>query len=251
MAQLSPQDIENMEKKGQMVPESRGFVLTRSFYAGSHAIGSMWTGDNAALYTHIKGQIAMGLSLSASGYSLTGSDLGGFFISADFNCEMLLRFFQAGLGHTFFRHHSLLNNPLAEAFRWLDDDLSASSQECGAELRRLLKHRVLLSPHLFSTSVYYHLTGTPIQHAVHEYSPDFQRDTYIDGYLSGGLRFFTGVETSSRSPLKVNLTHVNNVILKTLTSSINQNHVHIQIPVVEYTGNYIFSEIMSKKQIVT
>ncbi|KAF4665243.1 hypothetical protein FOZ61_011117 [Perkinsus olseni] len=61
-------------------PGQRPFVLTRSFYVGSHMYGPMWTGDNEANWAHLQAVLPMLITLSATaGYSFVGADVGGFF----------------------------------------------------------------------------------------------------------------------------------------------------------------------------
>ena len=43
---------------------ARPFVLTRSFFAGSQKYGAVWTGDNAAEWSHLKASTPMLLSLN-------------------------------------------------------------------------------------------------------------------------------------------------------------------------------------------
>ena len=45
----------------------RPFVLSRSFYAGSQRWGAVWTGDNAAQWSHLKQAAPMLLSMSVCG----------------------------------------------------------------------------------------------------------------------------------------------------------------------------------------
>ncbi|CAF4754568.1 unnamed protein product, partial [Rotaria magnacalcarata] len=55
----------------------RPFVLTRSFFAGSQRTAAVWTGDNAAHWSHLKVAVPMLLSLSVTGISFVGADVGG------------------------------------------------------------------------------------------------------------------------------------------------------------------------------
>ena len=55
---------------------------------------AIWTGDNAAEWGHLKASIPMCLSLSISGISFVGADVGGFFGNPD--SELMMRWYQAG-----------------------------------------------------------------------------------------------------------------------------------------------------------
>lgn len=57
--------------------EQRPFILTRSFFAGTQRYSAVWTGDNTAEWGYLKVSISMCLSISVSGISFCGSDIGG------------------------------------------------------------------------------------------------------------------------------------------------------------------------------
>ena len=71
----------------------RPFVLSRSFYAGSQRWGAVWTGDNAAQWSHLKQAAPMLLSMSVCGLIFVGADAGGFF--GDPDAELMARWIQA------------------------------------------------------------------------------------------------------------------------------------------------------------
>jgi alpha 1,3-glucosidase len=61
----------------------RPFLLSRSFFAGSQKYGAVWTGDNRASEEHMLMSIPMLLQMSISGLGFVGTDIGGFYPSAD------------------------------------------------------------------------------------------------------------------------------------------------------------------------
>eukprot|EP00913_Durusdinium_trenchii_P009989 g9375.t1 len=67
--------------EGQLAraPNVRPFVLTRSFFAGSHRHGAIWTGDNMAKWEHLAISVPMLVSLCLCGASFVGADVPGFF----------------------------------------------------------------------------------------------------------------------------------------------------------------------------
>ena len=71
----------------------RPFVLSRAFYAGSQRWGAIWTGDNAAEWSHLAIASSMLLSINVAGLSFAGADVGGFFGNAD--AELMTRWMQA------------------------------------------------------------------------------------------------------------------------------------------------------------
>lgn len=70
----------------------RPFILTRSAFAGSQRYVSIWTGDNAAEWSHLKISIPMCLSLAVGGMAFCGADVGGFFKNPD--AELFARWYQ-------------------------------------------------------------------------------------------------------------------------------------------------------------
>lgn len=50
----------------------RPFVLSRSFFVGSHRYGAIWTGDNEARWDHLKISVGMVLSHALGGISFIG-----------------------------------------------------------------------------------------------------------------------------------------------------------------------------------
>lgn len=70
----------------------RPFILTRSFFAGSQRTSAVWTGDNAAQWSHLKIAVPMLLSLSVTGIGFVGADVGGFFFNPD--AKLLVRWYQ-------------------------------------------------------------------------------------------------------------------------------------------------------------
>jgi alpha 1,3-glucosidase len=70
----------------------RPFILTRSFFAGSQRTSAVWTGDNAAQWSHLKIAVPMLLSLSVTGIGFIGADVGGFFFNSD--AKLLVRWYQ-------------------------------------------------------------------------------------------------------------------------------------------------------------
>jgi alpha 1,3-glucosidase len=73
---------------------SRSFVLSRSFFAGSQRYGAIWTGDNKSSWDHLKISTPMLLSLNVAALSFVGADVGGFFGNPD--AELMTRWMQVG-----------------------------------------------------------------------------------------------------------------------------------------------------------
>eukprot|EP00927_Polykrikos_kofoidii_P008057 TRINITY_DN13338_c0_g1_i1.p1 TRINITY_DN13338_c0_g1~~TRINITY_DN13338_c0_g1_i1.p1 ORF type:complete len:1024 (-),score=135.47 TRINITY_DN13338_c0_g1_i1:338-3409(-) len=137
----------------QRVPGDRPFVLTRSFFIGSHKYAAIWTGDNYAKWSHLKASIAMVGALALGGQSLVGADVGGFFKHPD--DEMMIRWYQlAVLSYPFLRNHAHLETPRREPHT-LEE---ASMNRVKAALQ--LRYRML--PLWYTIFHDYHTSGTPV-----------------------------------------------------------------------------------------
>lgn len=101
------------DPKGK-TPTKRPFILTRSFYAGSQRLGAMWTGDNQAEWSHLKGSLPMVLQMGISGYPFAGADVAGFFGNP--GKELLVRWYQAGAFYPFFRAHAHIDTRRREPY---------------------------------------------------------------------------------------------------------------------------------------
>lgn len=93
-------------------PEQRPFVMTRSFFAGSHRHGAAWTGDNMANWRRLERSVPMLLSLSLCGLSLAGADVAGFM--GDPDLELFVRWHQLGIWYPFYRAHAHLTSKRRE-----------------------------------------------------------------------------------------------------------------------------------------
>ena len=91
-------------------------------------LGAIWTGDNAAQWSHLKASVPMLLSLGLGGISFSGgtykfrqlclsflsnmlyiADVGGFFNNPD--AQLQTRWYQLGAFYPFFRGHAHLGTP--------------------------------------------------------------------------------------------------------------------------------------------
>lgn len=55
-------------------------------------VGAVWTGDNAAEWSHLKMSLPMLLSMNVAGLPFVGADVGGFFKNPD--PDLLVRWYQ-------------------------------------------------------------------------------------------------------------------------------------------------------------
>lgn len=97
----------------------RPFILTRAHYAGSQRYAAVWTGDNAAEWSHLEASIPMCLSLAVAGISFCGADVGGFFGNPE--AELFSRWYQAGAFQPFFRSHAHIDTKRREPWLFPED----------------------------------------------------------------------------------------------------------------------------------
>ena len=135
------------------IPAKRPFVLSRSFFAGSHRFGPTWTGDNRATWDFMKRSLGMIQSLAISGMSFAGADVGGFWDKPD--PEMYLRWHQlAAAAYPFYRGHSVAEE--ADRLPW-----TFGSGVMGL-VRDAIELRYFLMPYWYTAFGMNALLGRPI-----------------------------------------------------------------------------------------
>ena len=139
---------EGLERRNKM----RSFVLSRSFYAGSQRFGAIWTGDNAAEWSHLKVSIPMILSIGIAGLPFIGADVGGFFGNPDE--ELLIRWYQAASMQPFFRAHAHIDTKRREPWLFGDDNLRL--------IRDTVRQRYTFLPYLYTVFEEAYRNGTPV-----------------------------------------------------------------------------------------
>ncbi|KAF2069359.1 hypothetical protein CYY_009321 [Polysphondylium violaceum] len=130
----------------------RSFVLSRAFFAGSQRIGAIWTGDNAAQWSHLEISNPMLLSLNLAGITFSGADVGGFFGNPE--PELLARWYQAGAFQPFFRGHAHIDSRRREP--WLFGEPYTSV------IREAIVKRYSYLPLWYTTFYQNTLTGAPV-----------------------------------------------------------------------------------------
>lgn len=130
----------------------RPFILTRSFYVGSHCYGFTWTGDNKADYDSFSSVIPMNVSNSICGLSYTGSDVGGFY---GHPCKCLfLNWHKLAIWLPFYRVHSHIYSPKREPWEFGGEALK--------HVRKLVVTRYELLPFWYTISSAYSFQGKPM-----------------------------------------------------------------------------------------
>ncbi|KAG8560581.1 hypothetical protein GDO81_015038 [Engystomops pustulosus] len=105
-------------------------------FEGSCWPGAVWTGDNKAEWEYLQISVPMLLTLSVTGISFCGADVGGFV--GDPDAELLVRWYQAGSFQPFFRAHAMQGTRRREPWLFGEDNTSI--------IRRVIKERYTLLP---------------------------------------------------------------------------------------------------------
>jgi len=163
--------IQRMDDQNQ-----RPFVLSRSFYAGSHRYGAIWTGDNKADWDHLKATIPMLLSINIAGISFSGADVGGFF--GDTDPILLIRWYQVGAYQPFFRAHAHIDTKRREPY--IFDDVTLSI------IRNSIRARYALLPYWYTQFYFDSVHGLPVMRPLWvEYPNDESLYRVEDSYMIG------------------------------------------------------------------
>ncbi|KAL5110032.1 Neutral alpha-glucosidase AB [Taenia crassiceps] len=120
--------------------KERPFVLSRAFFAGSQRTAAVWTGDNSASWDHLQICTPMLLSMSLTGLTLCGADVGGFFGHP--SGELYTRWYQAAAFHPFLRSHAHIDTPKREPWNYEQKYLDA--------IREVLRLRYSLLPYWYT-----------------------------------------------------------------------------------------------------
>ncbi len=153
-------------------PAKRPFLLGRASYSGGQRYAALWTGDNVASWEHLQIANRQCLRMAISGYSLVGTDIGGFV--DDPTPEMMTRWLQLAVFHPVMRVHSMGNNEdgaaeveaaavkEAEKNNRQDQEPWVHGKEATKHNRRAIQMRYQLLPYLYSAFRQHLNTGIPV-----------------------------------------------------------------------------------------
>ncbi|KAF4657026.1 hypothetical protein FOL47_008636 [Perkinsus chesapeaki] len=135
-------------------PGKRPFILTRSFYLGSHMYGPMWNGDSLSQWDNLQAVLPMFITLSApGGYSFSGSDVGGF--TGQPSSELLVRWNQlAAATSVFYRLHSDIVSPPRDPWHYDNETIR--------RFRDAVHDRYELLPFWYTLFARYSMFGEPM-----------------------------------------------------------------------------------------
>lgn len=177
--QMSRATYEGLKR---LKPDKRPFVLTRATFSGGQRFASVWTGDNAATWEHLRLANLQCQRLSASGFSFVGTDIGGFDKQPD--GELFIRWLQLAVFHPLFRVHSMGNNvdgaaeaeaefiQAAERENRLDQEPWSFGEENTALARKAIELRYQLLPYMYTAFHQNVQTGAPVIRSLFLYSQE-------------------------------------------------------------------------------
>ncbi len=133
----------------------RPFNISRSAFSGIQRYASMWTGDNEANDMHMFMDTRMSLSLSLTGLSYVGMNIGGFVGNP--TPALMARWMQLGVYMPLFINHTVGSNP---------HEPYAFGEPVRSELRSAIRYRYALLPYLYSAFYQSATAGIPILKAL-------------------------------------------------------------------------------------
>jgi alpha-glucosidase/alpha-D-xyloside xylohydrolase len=87
-------------------PNERPFALHRNASPGVQRFGSyIWSGDVQSRWDTLKAHVPIGINAGLSGLPYWGTDIGGFYGTAEYTGELFVRWFQFGAFCPLFRSH--------------------------------------------------------------------------------------------------------------------------------------------------
>ena len=138
--------------------DGRPFLLCRSGGPGMQRFGAgTWTGDINNTFATLAAQIATGLNVGMSGVPYWGTDIGGYYPTAETSGELFARWFQFGAFCPLFRAHG---RAWRERLPW------SYGAEIEAVCRRYLDLRYRLLPYTYTLAWQAHRNGLPLMRAL-------------------------------------------------------------------------------------
>lgn len=130
----------------------RPLVITRACYAGSQKYTAVWTGDNQSVWSHLQMLIPQLCNLGMSGFTIAGTDIGGF--GGDTNPELLMRWIQAACFCTFFRNHCAKGQKMQEPWQFGENVVEV--------YRKYVELHYRFLPYIYDLLFESQITGLPV-----------------------------------------------------------------------------------------
>jgi alpha-glucosidase/alpha-D-xyloside xylohydrolase len=146
----------------QWYPDERPFALHRNASAGIQRFGGfIWSGDTQGKWETLATHVPVAINAGLSGFPYWGSDIGGFYPTAEFTGELFARWFQFGAFCPSFRSHGRhwhLRTPWGWGGNdggpmettWRADPAELNNAAIEPICRKYLQLRYSLLPYLYS-----------------------------------------------------------------------------------------------------
>jgi len=166
-------------------PNERPYALHRNASAGIQRFGGfIWSGDIQSRWETLKTHVPVGINTSLSGLPLWGTDIGGFYATAEYTGELFVRWFQFAAFNPLFRSHGRnwhLHLPWGwdggdggppETANFKADPAELQNKEVEPVCRKYLELRYRMMPYLYTALRDCHETGMPIMRALWLHYPN-------------------------------------------------------------------------------
>ncbi|MEO8620201.1 MAG: TIM-barrel domain-containing protein [bacterium] len=160
-------------------PNDRPYALHRNASPGIQRYGGfIWSGDVQSRWETLKQHVAIGVNSGLSGFPLWGTDIGGFYGTAEYTGELWVRWFQFGAFCPLFRSHGRnwhLHTPWGwdggdggpnETSTFTPDPSELHNAQVEPICRKYLELRYRLMPYLYTVVRDAQETGMPVMRAL-------------------------------------------------------------------------------------
>jgi alpha-glucosidase (family GH31 glycosyl hydrolase) len=160
-------------------PNDRPYALHRNASAGIQRFGGfIWSGDVQSRWETLKQHVPVGINTGLSGFPLWGTDIGGFYGTAEYTGELFVRWFQFAAFTPLFRSHGRnwhLHLPWGwdggdggppETATFTPDPAELHNTQVEPICRKYLELRYRLMPYLYTAVRDAQETGMPIMRAL-------------------------------------------------------------------------------------
>ncbi|MFE2431230.1 glycoside hydrolase family 31 protein [Streptomyces sp. NPDC059373] len=139
------------EGLGELRPDARPFVFSRSGWAGMQRYCGAWSGDVSTGWPGLRASLSLVMGLGLCGVPYSGPDVGGFDGSP--SPELYLRWLQMAAYFPLFRTHSAIDAGRREPWEF--------GPEVFGHASAVLRERERLLPYLYTLAHAAHRTGAP------------------------------------------------------------------------------------------
>jgi len=169
----------------RLKPNDRPYALHRNASAGIQRYGGyIWSGDIQSRWETLKQHVPVGINSGLSGFPLWGTDIGGFYGTAEYTGELFVRWFQFAAFNPLFRSHGRnwhLHLPWGwdggdggpqETANFTPDPAELHNAQVEPICRKYLELRYRLMPYIYTMLRDTQETGLPMMRAMWLHHPD-------------------------------------------------------------------------------